>query len=324
MKRKKTILIFGISSFVGSNLASFLKDDYRIVGTYNKNRVQIPGVMSMPCDVLNKDEVQLALFTFKPDIAIYAAGLSSIADCEQYKDLANALNTSGLFNVVEYCQRYKTRICFISAGYVFSGEDKKYLEMDIPDPNTVYGKTQATAEFYVQKSSLDYLIFRSCNFYGRGTRPQQLTFFENMQDQIFKRKPLVLDNNVRTGFLDIYYLAIILKMAIEKNVSNRLFQLTSSDICTHYDFSQRYSEIFDELNANVSAGRWRYPFMKTATVVPDGNVLNFKMDTDNLEGFFKIKMPTIKESLELSYKRLGGSNLKKSKRKGSCTGITYI
>jgi len=31
MEKKKTILIFGISSFLGSSLAEFLKDDYRIV-----------------------------------------------------------------------------------------------------------------------------------------------------------------------------------------------------------------------------------------------------------------------------------------------------
>jgi len=42
VKRNKTILIFGISSFVGSNLAFFLKEDFRIVGTYKKNYVKKP------------------------------------------------------------------------------------------------------------------------------------------------------------------------------------------------------------------------------------------------------------------------------------------
>ncbi|PJB53787.1 MAG: hypothetical protein CO099_05215, partial [Bdellovibrio sp. CG_4_9_14_3_um_filter_39_7] len=75
--KRKTILIFGVSSFVGSNLAEYLKKDYRVVGTYNKNPVQIPGVLTLPCDVLSKDEVQLILFATKPDITIYAVGLSS-------------------------------------------------------------------------------------------------------------------------------------------------------------------------------------------------------------------------------------------------------
>ena len=68
---KKTILIYGISSFLGSNLAEFLKKDYRIVGTYHKTKVSLDGILTIPCDVLAVEEVQLTLYAFKPDIVIY-------------------------------------------------------------------------------------------------------------------------------------------------------------------------------------------------------------------------------------------------------------
>lgn len=163
--------MFGASSFVGSNLIEFFKKDFKVIGTYHKTYVSIPEVLTVPCDVLNKDEVQLILFAFKPDITIYCVGVSSIVECAKSSDLADALNTSGLFNVAEYCQRYKSQICYISSGYVFGGERKNYIEMDIPDATTVYGKTQAAAEFYIQKTSLNYVIFRACNLYGRGINP---------------------------------------------------------------------------------------------------------------------------------------------------------
>ena len=41
MSKKKTILIFGISSFLGSSLADILKEKYRVVGTYYNTPVDI-------------------------------------------------------------------------------------------------------------------------------------------------------------------------------------------------------------------------------------------------------------------------------------------
>ena len=208
----KTVVIFGVSSFLGSNLAEFFKKDYKVIGTYYKNSVRINGVLTLPCDVLAKEEVQLILFAFKPDFVIYCAGVSSVLDCHKNEDLADALNTNGLFNVSEYCQRYKAQICYISSGFIFAGEKKNYYEMDIPDSLTTYGKTQAAAEFYIQKTSLNYLVYRCCRLYGRGINPTRQTWFENLQREILLNKSLGMDSFVHTGYLDVYYLGMILKM----------------------------------------------------------------------------------------------------------------
>ena len=148
---KKTVVIFGISSFVGSNIAEFLKKYYKIIGTYYSNRISIDGVLTIPCDVLNKDEVRLVMLAFKPDIAIYCIGMSSVVECQENEDLADALNTGGLVNVIEFSQRYKTQVCYLSSAHVFGGENKKYTEMDIPDASTTYGNMVASSEFYIQK-----------------------------------------------------------------------------------------------------------------------------------------------------------------------------
>ena|SRR5690606_16033756 len=195
--KKGTILIFGISSFIGSNLAEHFKHDYKVIGTYHDHRVDIPGVLTVPCDVLVKEEVQSVLYAFRPDITVYCVGISSVLQCAKREDFADALNTSGLFNVAEYCQRYKSQICYISSGFVFGGESKNYLEMDIPDALTVYGRTQAAAEFYIQKTSLNYLIFRCCRLYGRGINPNQSTWFEHLQNKLTMGQVAVLDDLVK-------------------------------------------------------------------------------------------------------------------------------
>lgn len=322
-KRKKTILIFGISSFLGSNLAEFLKKDFRIIGTFNKTPVHIPGVLTIPCDVLQKDEVQLVLFAFKPDIAIYAVGMSSLVDCALREDMADALNTSGLFNVVDYCARYKTQICYISSGFVFSGEKKKYLEMDIPDPNTSYGKTQASAEFYVQKTSLNYVLFRCCKLYGRSITPKRHTWFELIQRGLNKKDHVMLDDYVNTGFLDVYYLAMILKICFEKEVKNRLFQISSTDQMSMYSFAKKYAEIFSDNPTFIDKGKWAFPILASQAATHVAENFYYDMDVSNIEGFLNIKMPTIEESIQYSFGRFKGVKKTASGQKKS-DGVNFI
>ena len=168
MTNQKTILIFGVSSFLGSNLAELLKDKYRVVGTYFNNETRIDGVFSLKCDVHQKNEVQKISFMVKPDITIYAVGLTSIRDCHEYPKVADALNTAGVFNVSAAAERYNSKFIYFSTSYIFSGEDTLYRENDTPMPSTMYGSTMASSEFYVQKSCLNYIIFRCSPLIGRG------------------------------------------------------------------------------------------------------------------------------------------------------------
>ena len=53
-KYKKTVVIIGASSFVGSNIAEAFAKEYRVIGTYFNTPVKIPGVLMIKCDVLEK------------------------------------------------------------------------------------------------------------------------------------------------------------------------------------------------------------------------------------------------------------------------------
>lgn len=319
------MLIVGVSSFIGSNLAEHFKDDYKVIGTYHNSPVSIDGVLCVPCDVLVKEEVQSVLYAFRPDITVYCAGISSVIECARREDFADALNTSGLFNVAEYCQRYKSQICYISSGFVFGGEDKNYLEMDIPDAMTVYGRTQASAEFYIQKTSLNYLIFRCCRLYGRGVNPTQTTWFESLQRKLSEGQSVALDDLVKIGFLDVTYLAMVLRICLEKGVSNRLLQVCSRDIVTHFSFAQIYAKLFGAQADLISRGKWALPVSSSSMAGSGASERQaFKLDISNIEGYLNIQMPTIEESLQFSLKRLRGTSDGAVKRSSKGEGIKFI
>lgn len=320
-KFQKTILIFGVSSFVGSNLANFLKNYFKVVGTYNNTPVNIPGVLTVPCDVLQKESVQLAIYTARPDITLYCIGLNSVTLCSQKEDLADALNTSGLFNVTEMCQRYSSQVVYISNDWVFSGQNKKYAEMDIPDAGTTLGKTKASGEFYIQKNSLNYMIFRTCHLYGKHYAPKKRSFFEKLQVSLNSPSVSVFDYYVHQGFLDVFYLGLIIKLCIDKKAQNRLIQVCSSDIMSYYEFSILYSKIFNESSAQITKGRWPLPLIQ----LRDGTEDNwyYQLDTINLEGFLNIEMPSIEESLKLTLQRCNGElgAVRKKKQGGNIAFI---
>tara|TARA_R110000868_G_scaffold109461_1_gene297624 strand:+ start:310 stop:1296 length:987 start_codon:yes stop_codon:yes gene_type:complete len=323
--KKGTVLIMGVSSFIGSNLAEHFKDDYKVIGTYHNTPIEIDGVLCVPCDVLVKAEVQSVLYAFRPDVTIYCAGISSVMECARREEFADALNTSGLFNVAEYCQRYKSQICYISSGYVFGGEDKNYLEMDIPDAITTYGRTQAAAEFYIQKTSLNYLIFRCSRVYGRGINPSQATWFELMQKKLTDGQSTSMDDNVQVGFLDVAYLSMIIRICIEKNVSNRLLQVSTKDAMTHYNFAKKYAQIFSVQEDLITRSKWALPLSKNNMRAGSGDKLAFKLDISNIEGYLNIDMPSIEESLKFTLKRLQGSSVDTTAKKSSRgEGIKFI
>ena len=306
--KKKTILIFGLSSFVGSNLGSFLKDEFKVVGTYHRNKIDIDGVLAIPCDVLKKEQVRLTMLAFKPDIAIYCVGNASIYFCSENAEVSDALNTGGLVNVIDFSQRYKTQVCLISSANVFSGDKETYSELDIPDPSTTYGKQMASSEFYLQKNCLNYLIFRTCRLYGHSFRLRSENIFEKVGNALMGGPVNTFDNRIAFGWLDVLFLCSVVKNVLKKEPTNRLFQIASSDVKTMYEFAvsvARVNGIDDQL---LSKGRTSFPMIKDIeTKFEDGHEQKYSLDTSNIEGYLNLKMPTIDDSLNLTRDRFIGS-----------------
>ena len=245
MEVKKTIMIFGISSFVGSNIADRLKKKYRVIGTYFNNPVNIQGVLTLRCDVHEKDVVQRLIYMFKPDVTIYSVGLSNVELCQDHPKVADALNTAGVFNVSNASERYKSKFVYVSSCYVFSGEAKLFGEIDTPTPSSIYGNTVTQSEFYVQKSCLNYLILRCAPIMGRSYNMHDLSWIEYVERKNFRGDKISCDTKVYSGYIDVGTLCDILDQAIEMDVTNRLFQISSKDTANRYQFTKKFVEYFD-------------------------------------------------------------------------------
>lgn len=301
---KKTVLIFGISSFVGSNLGSFMKNDYRVIGTYYQNPVVIPGVTCLPCDVLRKDLVSNLIRIFKPDIVIYAIGMSSLTECRLNPKLADALNTAGAVNCCVASERQGSLYVYISSAFVFGGEDHLSREGDTPLPITNYGQIVSTSEFFIQRSSLYYLILRCSPLLGRSYSNRHENWFESVQYAFAQHKQVEADDSVVSGFLDIYVMYKILHSLLEKNIINRLLHVSSSDYMTRYELARQYASIFKKDASLVHKVNGAFPVDPAKLNRIKAGAFYFKLDTSNLEQILGTGMPKILDSLQLIHKRL--------------------
>ncbi len=301
---KKTVLIFGITSFVGSNFAEVLSENFHVVGTYHNEEQFLPSHFSMlRCNVLNKEEVTRAIKFFKPDYVIYAVGISSLETAKGHPKEAEALNSTGAINCLNAAERSGALFIYLSSAFVLSGDNKFFKESDTPFPSTNYGSSVANAEFLIQKSSLHYLILRCPVLYGRSYSVKRLNIFELIQQSVFEQKVLKLDDQVQVGFLDVQLIARFLVVLLEKRIVNRLLQISSKDHLTTYQFAKKYAQVFNVSSSTFETKNGGFPQEAKA-----GTNLSFKMDVTNTESRIGIKMPTIQESLEFSQRRFSAKN----------------
>ena len=192
------------------------------------------------------------------------------------------------------------------------GADQLYKEGDTPFPNTVYGNTLSSIEFYIQRSSLNYLILRCAPIYGRAYGPKHPNWFEFVQTSLAHNRMLLADDTVVTGFIDVFILGRILKSFLASNVTNRLFQISSKDYLTRYEFARLIAKTFKKDENLIQ--RTTLPFPDDSNNSKVGNKTQtdqyfFRMDTFNVQDFLGTAMPTVEESLQLTFKRLSVQTL---------------
>ena len=148
------ILLTGGSGLFGT---IFLKKNKKI-----KKNIHSPS--SSVLDITNKKNTTLYLKKYKPKLIIHAAALVGIKYCEKNKLLCKKINVDGTKNVVLYAKKNNVRLIYISTDYVFDGRKGNYSENDLPNPQSIYGKSKLSAEKIVKLLN-NYLIIRT-SFYS--------------------------------------------------------------------------------------------------------------------------------------------------------------
>ena len=128
---------------------------------------------SKELNILIPENIEKIFKKYKPKILLHLAALTDIKKCELKPKLAYEINVKGTLNIVRACDKYKTKLIYISTCAVFNGKKKKpYTEKDVPCPFSVYGKTKLEGEKFC-RTLKNYLVVRTGWVFGNNMPPNK-------------------------------------------------------------------------------------------------------------------------------------------------------
>ncbi len=118
-------------------------------------------------DVADARSVEDALDGIRPWAVVNAAGYVRVDDAERERDACYRENVCGPAALAAACARRGVQLATFSSDLVFDGAlDRAYVEVDVPAPLNVYGRTKAEAERRVLEAMPGALVVRTSAFFG--------------------------------------------------------------------------------------------------------------------------------------------------------------
>lgn len=127
------------------------------------------------------------------DIVFHAAHYGSVDDCAKNPSGTRAVNVEGSIRFLDEVKKRNAIPVYFSTNMVFDGTRAFYSELDMPNPNTEYGKQKREVEEYIIENFPEHLIVRMTKVYGPGSG----SFLESWIEQLHA-------GNVITAARDMY------------------------------------------------------------------------------------------------------------------------
>ena len=122
---------------------------------------------SAEADIRDAGQVDQLIQKTKPVWVVVCAAYTDVDGCEKNRDLAFAVNATGVENVARSVERVGARIFLVSTDYVFDGKGNRPYETNDPvAPINVYGASKAAGEEVLRRISSAWCIGRTSWLFG--------------------------------------------------------------------------------------------------------------------------------------------------------------
>jgi dTDP-4-dehydrorhamnose reductase len=113
-------------------------------------------------DLANPKSIRETLKQYQPQIIYNATAYTAVDKAESEPKLAQAINGIGPGVLAEEADRIHAVLIHFSTDYVFDGKKgEPYTEIDMPNPQNVYGASKLAGEQAIQSVGGAYLILRT-------------------------------------------------------------------------------------------------------------------------------------------------------------------
>jgi dTDP-4-dehydrorhamnose reductase len=148
---KERILLLGKNGQLGSELQRSLASLGEVV-----------AVGSTECNLADAASIRELVRSVRPRIIVNAAAYTAVDKAETEVDLAMAVNAHAPGIIGEEAARIGAWVIHYSTDYVFDGKSTSpYVEIDVPNPLSVYGRSKLAGEQALQSALEQHLILRT-------------------------------------------------------------------------------------------------------------------------------------------------------------------
>jgi dTDP-4-dehydrorhamnose reductase len=113
-------------------------------------------------DLMAGSELYGKIAAINPNVIVNAAAYTLVDQAENDFETANAINNIAVLNLASICESIGCWLIHVSTDYVFDGMSlTPYVESDLTNPLTVYGKTKLDGEKAIEASGCQFNIIRT-------------------------------------------------------------------------------------------------------------------------------------------------------------------
>lgn len=244
------ILVTGANGQLGNEMrivSQGSKDNYIFTDV-----VEMDGQTTTILDITNLDAVKSIVKEKNIQVIINCAAYTNVDKAESDKDFCELLNAKAPENLAIAMKEANGLLVHISTDYVFGGDpyNTPCREEQNGTPTGVYGMTKLLGEQNIQKSGVDYLIFRTAWLYSEFGR----NFVKTMINLTATKSQLkVVFDQVGTPTY-----AYDLAKTIFDVIENRKFQgnigvyhFSDEGVCSWYDFTKMIADLVGNTNCDI-------------------------------------------------------------------------
>jgi dTDP-4-dehydrorhamnose reductase len=159
------VLVLGASGMLGTDLL----DEWHKAEPDKQegHRDELIAADSTEADLRDSAQVDQLIQKARPGWIVSCAAYTDVDGCEKNRELAFAVNATGVENVARSAEKISARVFLVSTDYVFDGKGSRPYETDEPvAPINVYGASKAAGEEALRKNSSAWCIGRTSWLFG--------------------------------------------------------------------------------------------------------------------------------------------------------------
>jgi len=237
-----TVLVAGIETVAGANIAASLTDRFRVIGLTSQKEIEIGGCETVAFSQNIPERIKNILSTYSPQWVIYC-GAAANSSWQGGKNITATTDTvQAGRNWAAECAKLKCRFTALSSDGIFTSPWMFHEEAGESFCTSPAGKTIRAMEQQILAANPQSLIVRT-NTFGWSPQSETKGWLENLLDQLETGKKLDLDCIRHATPILATDLANLLEQAYQQRLQGT-FHIGGAERINPVQFVQRLAHQF--------------------------------------------------------------------------------